>query len=224
MQFPRDTRAAVDFITDIQREYAAGHENAQAAPFKNLPPKQLDELAAGLEALVRSEGEMWAAEANARNEQREQLKLMLYKALARHAAKYPFAMDVAKRFKDWVDEVVALISGNQFHDEDITNGKAREIVLALDVLEGILEADNGSGAKREATGDGEPPDYIDLDQAAALVGRSKRTLERRLSARNNPMPPADIDRGGGGKKNEWIYATLKPWLEKEYSRKLPSVR
>jgi hypothetical protein len=60
------------------------------------------------------------------------------------------------------------------------------------------------------------PDYIDLDQSAALVGRSKRTLERRL----RKMPPPAI-KGSGGKKSEWLWSVMRPWLEKEFGRKLP---
>jgi hypothetical protein len=58
-----------------------------------------------------------------------------------------------------------------------------------------------------------------LDQAAALVNRSKKTLERMLE--KGKMPQPDIE-GGGGKKHEWIYAKLKPWLEREYGKLLPT--
>jgi hypothetical protein len=61
-----------------------------------------------------------------------------------------------------------------------------------------------------------PRTYIDLDQAAALVNRSKRTLERRLG--DMPMP---VVQGMGGKKSEWLYAELRPWLETEYGKMLP---
>ena len=61
--------------------------------------------------------------------------------------------------------------------------------------------------------------YIDLDQAAALVSRSKKTLERKLREGSMPMP--DIE-GGGGKKHEWVYSKLRPWLENEYGRVLPT--
>jgi hypothetical protein len=64
-------------------------------------------------------------------------------------------------------------------------------------------------------------DMIDLDQAAALVGRSKGTLRRAFDNPKKKMPQPSI-RGGGGKKNEWNYQELKPWLEKEYRRRLPS--
>ena len=59
---------------------------------------------------------------------------------------------------------------------------------------------------------------IDMDQAAALVSRSKKTLERKLN--NGTMPQPDIE-GGGGKKHEWEYAKLRPWLEATYCRMLP---
>jgi hypothetical protein len=60
------------------------------------------------------------------------------------------------------------------------------------------------------------PDYIDLDQAAALVNRSKRTLERKSGVM--PLPAVE---GGGGKKAEWLWNELRPWLEKEYGKVLP---
>jgi hypothetical protein len=66
----------------------------------------------------------------------------------------------------------------------------------------------------------EPPRiyYITLDQAAALVGRSKRTLER--YKRKMPSPAVE---GGGGKPAEWIWSELRPWLEKEFNRLLPEI-
>lgn len=76
----------------------------------------------------------------------------------------------------------------------------------------------GGRTNPQAPDDAEPADYIDLDQAAALVNRSKKTLERALA--DGKMPPPDIE-GGGGKKHEWIYGKLRPWLENEYGKKLP---
>jgi len=62
--------------------------------------------------------------------------------------------------------------------------------------------------------------YIDLDQAAALVNRAKRTLENQIT--KGKFPPPAIQ-GSGGKKSEWLNSELKPWLENEYGRKLPAV-
>jgi hypothetical protein len=64
--------------------------------------------------------------------------------------------------------------------------------------------------------DSDYSDYIDLDQAAALVNRSKRTLERKV----DEMPKPAI-RGTGGKKHEWLYPELRPWLQQEFNKILP---
>jgi hypothetical protein len=70
----------------------------------------------------------------------------------------------------------------------------------------------------EADGQNEVIDYIQLDEAAALVKRQKKTLERALAAGRMPQP--DIE-GGGGKPHEWEYLKLKPWLEMTYGKRLP---
>jgi hypothetical protein len=57
---------------------------------------------------------------------------------------------------------------------------------------------------------------VTLQQAAAMVSRSKKTLER--CKRNMPMPKVS---GGGGKPDEWEWAELRPWLEERFDRKLP---
>lgn len=57
---------------------------------------------------------------------------------------------------------------------------------------------------------------VTLQQAAAMVSRSKKTLERRK--KNMPIPKVS---GGGGKPDEWEWSELRPWLEKEFERKLP---
>lgn len=64
-----------------------------------------------------------------------------------------------------------------------------------------------------------PPDQlVTLRQAATWVQRKKRTLEK---AKGRMPPPAN--KGGGGKAAEWRWSELRPWLENEYGRKLPSV-
>ena len=72
---------------------------------------------------------------------------------------------------------------------------------------------NGTGT---ATPDVPVIYYIDMDQAAALVNRVKKTLARQMM--NMPAPAV---KGGGGKKHEWNYAVLKPWLERKYGKLLP---
>jgi hypothetical protein len=64
------------------------------------------------------------------------------------------------------------------------------------------------------------PDYLTLDQMAAMVSKSKSTLERLKKRKNNPLPPPAIE-GGAGKADEWIWASIRAWLEQEFRRKLP---
>jgi hypothetical protein len=63
------------------------------------------------------------------------------------------------------------------------------------------------------------PDMVDLDQAAAMVNREKRTLERYV--KNRKLPPPKI-LGRGGKKSEWLWAEIRPALETHFSRQLPA--
>jgi hypothetical protein len=58
--------------------------------------------------------------------------------------------------------------------------------------------------------------HVTLLQAASMVSRCKKTLERR----KKDMPHPRVE-GGGGKPDEWAWSELRPWLEKEFGRKLP---
>jgi hypothetical protein len=62
--------------------------------------------------------------------------------------------------------------------------------------------------------------YVTLDQMAAIVHRSKRTLEKRKGRRNNPLPDPDVE-GGGGRPAEWLWPNVRKWLEQEFGRQLP---
>jgi hypothetical protein len=64
------------------------------------------------------------------------------------------------------------------------------------------------------------PEYVTLDQMAAVVNRSKRTLERFKTRKRNPLPPPNVE-GGGGKPDEWIWSEVRPWLEAESGKNLP---
>jgi hypothetical protein len=66
----------------------------------------------------------------------------------------------------------------------------------------------------------QPGQYVTLDNLAAIVSRSKRTLEKRKVRERNPLPPPDVE-GGGGRPDEWLWPTIRPWLEQEFGRKLP---
>jgi hypothetical protein len=57
---------------------------------------------------------------------------------------------------------------------------------------------------------------VTLQQAAAMVHRSKRTLEK-----YKDKMPAPRVQGGGGKPDEWLWSELRPWLQEEFGRQLP---
>jgi hypothetical protein len=58
--------------------------------------------------------------------------------------------------------------------------------------------------------------FVTLQQAAAIVSRSKRTLEKHKAT----MPVPRIS-DGGGKPDEWAWSELRPWLEQYSGRTLP---
>lgn len=67
--------------------------------------------------------------------------------------------------------------------------------------------------------DGHLEDLVTLDQAAAMAGESKRTLERALSAGQLPRP---VIQGTGGRSSKWRWAELRPALAKHARRPLPA--
>jgi hypothetical protein len=79
-------------------------------------------------------------------------------------------------------------------------------------------------ATEPASGEGvvgpAPVQYVTLNQVSALLKRSKKTFERRKKRPKNPLPDPDVP-GGGGKSDEWIWATLRPWLQEEFNHLLP---
>ena len=64
----------------------------------------------------------------------------------------------------------------------------------------------------------ELPDLVTLTQAAAMVHRNKRTLERYKTKGTLPAPAVE---GGGGKPDLYDWSVLRPWLEQTFGIKLP---
>ena len=60
---------------------------------------------------------------------------------------------------------------------------------------------------------------VTLQQAAAMVSRSKRTLED-YKRKDQTMPLPRVE-GGGGKPAEWAWSEIRSWLEKTFDRSLP---
>jgi hypothetical protein len=79
-----------------------------------------------------------------------------------------------------------------------------------------LEGAPGVNGKQEEP----PPQYVTLDQIAAIVRRGKRTLERRI--KDGTMPFPDLE-GGGGRPNEWRWDRVRLWLRDAFGngRELP---
>ena len=86
-------------------------------------------------------------------------------------------------------------------------------------------ADNAANLLAEAASlavfhDEDLEQFVTLQQMAAIVGKSKRTLQRLYES--GDLPAADIP-GGKGMANEWRWSVVRPILEEKYNRKLPQV-
>lgn len=94
-----------------------------------------------------------------------------------------------------------------------------EALLRLPTESGSLRddlvVDPPSASKKPAISGG-APDLVTLDEAAAMVHRSKKTLERYLA-----KMPAPYVQGGGGKPSLWKWDELRPWLEQQFVPDLP---
>ena len=62
--------------------------------------------------------------------------------------------------------------------------------------------------------------HVTLRQMAAIVSKSKKSMER---LRDNEILPAPDVKGGKGKADEWQWSKVRPILEQEYKRELPEV-
>jgi hypothetical protein len=116
----------------------------------------------------------------------------------------------------WGDGVeLGLVTAAEFPSEP------RDVWAAIKLLEVLRNRCRG-----KADDDGYPEDktedapvYVTLAQMAAMVNRSKRTLENLKDRKKNPLPDPDVT-GGGGKADEWLWDHIRPWLETEYGRSL----
>lgn len=60
--------------------------------------------------------------------------------------------------------------------------------------------------------------YVTLDQAAGMVHKSKRTLERYKTKGTLPKPAVE---GGGGRADLYDWSTMRPWLIETFGVQLP---
>jgi hypothetical protein len=113
----------------------------------------------------------------------------------------------------WRDELARLLD---------FDARIRTLQNELGIRPGELQAVAGAGAVAElrgGAGGGNHEYLITLQQAAAMVSRSKKTLERRKADDAKfPMPRVA---GGGGKPDEYAWPEMRLYLEEQFDRKLP---
>lgn len=63
----------------------------------------------------------------------------------------------------------------------------------------------------QGTAQPQPAILVTLDQIAAAVGRSKRTLEKYRA-----RMPAPVFKGGRGRAALWDWSAIRPWLEAQF--------
>jgi hypothetical protein len=84
----------------------------------------------------------------------------------------------------------------------------------------LIESSFSEEKPKPADIDNGLPQYVTLDQMAAMVNRVKKTLEREMNSHDSDMPEPDVE-GGGGKPHEWRWDRIGPWLETKFARPLP---
>lgn len=98
----------------------------------------------------------------------------------------------------------------------ISGPEAKLVLPRVDDLDRLGAALEAERIQVEKAGGEDTEDFVTLRQAAAIVNRSKRTLEKHKVT----MPVPRIS-DGGGKPDEWAWSELRPWLEEWSGRKLP---
>ncbi len=61
--------------------------------------------------------------------------------------------------------------------------------------------------------------YVTLAKCASISGRKKRTLQADLN--DGELPAPDVP-GGGGRTSQWLWANIRPHLERLSRRKFPT--
>lgn len=147
--------------------------------------------------------------------------------LAGHLADYAVYLDskgnTPRHTRETVSRVSALLTGCGFvFPPDLEAGKVSAwLADPPPAATPPTGTQQGEGEKpKPADADADTPQYVTLDQMAALVNRSKKTLERAMNAANSDMPKPDVE-GGGGRPHEWRWNRIRPWLETKYARLLP---
>lgn len=137
-----------------------------------------------------------------------------------HPKAWPF---VCACVQDWaerglLDEVEDLY--RQISDDLNASGPDSPHASQFTVPKKDLESGSQTGQTRSEPGSdiSIPETHVTLLQMAASVNKSKRTLEK-LRDKGELPPPAV--KGGKGRADEWRWSSVKPILEKIFTRPLP---
>lgn len=135
------------------------------------------------------------------------------------------------RERPWESVEVAALCvdalGMAFSLEDIEAALRALAAERAAAAEGAAAAERALATEQAAASEraqaGQPPglvagQYVSLDQMAAIVGKSKRTLENLY--RKGVLPNPDV-LGGGGRAHEWGWANVRLVLQKRFGRNLP---
>lgn len=121
----------------------------------------------------------------------------------------------AEAWADWV-----LSSGRELNLDDsdaVQRWHARATLpidrLRIGLMNRTIQIEMDESAKAPPA-----PQYVLRDQMAVICGKTKKTIARWLKADRLPLP--DVE-GGGGKADQWIWANVRPHLERLSGRTLP---
>jgi hypothetical protein len=148
----------------------------------------------------------------------------------KHFASKPEHFETLYQINSWNSNPLSHQKTNPFIDYlvreglltlNFINGAGRLALEHLEKRSNLLPSPSAAADDHSSTDKAEDPRaYVTLRQMAAMVNKSKRTLENRKKRKHNPLPDADVP-GGGGEADEWLWDHIRPWLENEFRRLLP---
>lgn len=93
--------------------------------------------------------------------------------------------------------------------------------LTMQELTGVIDAVMDQTNKAKEKPEQVSINHVTLRQCAGIVKKSKRTLER-WKTDDMTFPTPEVF-GNNGSADEWLWTTIKPYLETKSDRKLPSI-